>query len=89
MKVYGDTHSDGKEDGIMDREKINDLDTEGVVGGSIIFNSAHTTCGRKNNHEYKVLDYPAVDQYIRDNCRKMSEKTMINNMIKAGYLVSI
>ncbi len=73
----------------MERQAINDQDLDKVVGGSIIFNGDHTTCGRKNNAEYKVLNYTAVQQYIDDNCTKMSEKTMINNMIKAGLLVAI
>ena len=73
----------------MEREAINDLDLDKVVGGSIIFNSAHTTCGRKSNAEYKVLDYSAVDKYIKANCKSMSEKTMINNMVAQGLLAKL
>ena len=72
----------------MEREKLNDLATEEVVGGSIIFNADNTTCGRKNNHEYKVLNYTEVDKYIKTNCMKMCEKDMIKNMVNMGYLVA-
>ena len=70
----------------MEREKISDLTAEEVVGGSIIFNGAHTTCGRKNNHEYKVIDYNAVVQYIKDSVGKMPEKKMISNLLAMGLL---
>ena len=73
----------------MEREKISDLDAKDVVGGSIIFNKEHTTCGRKNNHEYRVIDYAAVDQYIKANCANMREKDMINNMLAAGLLETL
>lgn len=73
----------------MDREQINELEAEDVVGGSIIFNGAHTTCGRKNNHEYKVLDYDAADKYIKEHCTSMREKDMITNMITLGYLANM
>ena len=73
----------------MEREKISDLATENVIGGSIIFNADHTTCGRKNNHEYKVLDYNAVHNYIVENCTKMTEKNMIKNMLAAGLLATM
>ena len=70
----------------MEREKINDQVTEEVVGGSIIFNADHTTCGRNCNNQYKVNDYNAVLKYIGDNRMSMSEKTMINNMLGMGLL---
>ena len=73
----------------MEREVINDLDLDKVVGGSIIFNGDHTTCGRKNNHEYKVLNYNAVDKYIKENCTKMPEKQMMSNMEAAGLIAKL
>ena len=73
----------------MDRQKINENEAENVVGGSIIFNGDHTTCGRKNNHEYKVLNYDAVDQYIKANCKNMCEKDMIKNMLAMGLLANM
>lgn len=85
-KINKETESAGKEDIIMDRKQINDLDTEKVIGGSFIFNEAHTTCGRKNNHEYKVNDYDAVVAYIKANYMNMSEKDMANKMLASGLL---
>ena len=73
----------------MEREKLNDIDTEEVVGGSIVFNGDHTTCGRNCNNQYKVLDYTAVDQFIKANCTKMSEKQMLSKMVAAGWLVNL
>ena len=73
----------------MERKVINDLDLDKVVGGSIIFNGDHTTCGRKNNAEYKVLDYNAVLNYIKSNTGKMAEKTMMSNMVAAGLLAKL
>ncbi len=70
----------------MERNEINEQDLDKVVGGSIIFTADYSTCGRKNNHEYKVLNYDAVDKYIKEHCTTMREKDMINNMIAAGYL---
>ena len=73
----------------MEREVINDLDLDKVVGGSIVFNADHTTCGRNCNNQYKVLDYSAVLKYIGDNRNNMSEKSMINNMVAAGLLAKL
>ena len=70
----------------MERERIDDMVAEDVVGGSIVFNGDHTTCGRNCNNQYKVLDYDAVLQYIKDNCTKMPEKKMLANMLAAGLL---
>lgn len=70
----------------MEREKINDQAAEEVVGGSIIFNAAHTTCGRKNNHEYKVNNYDLVQAYIDANCQNMCEKDMIKNLVDQKLL---
>ncbi len=73
----------------MDREKINDQAAEEVVGGSIIFNGDHTTCGRKNNHEYRVKNYDLVQAYIDANCENMCEKDMINNLVAQKLLEKI
>ena len=72
----------------MERKDINDL-AEEVIGGSIIFNADHTTCGRNCNNQYRVNDYSAVLKYIGDNRMKMSEKTMINNMLEMGLLANL
>ena len=73
----------------MAREMINDTDIEQVVGGSIVFNGDHTTCGRNCNDQYKVLDYAAVDAYIKANCLTMTERKMLSNMVDLGLLVSL
>lgn len=70
----------------MEREIINEVNTEEIVGGSIVFNGAHTTCGRNCNDQYKVLDYDAVDAYIKANCLTMTERKMLANMVDAGLL---
>ena len=69
----------------MSRIELNDEALKDVNGG-MIFNGDHTTCGRMSNKEYAVHNYTAVLQYIKDNRFDMSEKTMIANMIKLGYL---
>ena len=73
----------------MERQQINDMDIENVVGGSIVFNGAHTTCGRNCNNQYNVLDYSKVLQYIAANYKTMSEKKMLANMLAAGLLSEI
>ena len=70
----------------MERELINEEVMEEVVGGSIVFNADHTTCGRNRNDQYAVLNYDAVLQYIAANYKRMREKDMINNMINSGLL---
>ena len=44
----------------MERKMINDETLELVTGGSIIFNGDCSTCGRKSNDEYKVLNFDAI-----------------------------
>ena len=70
----------------MSREIINDQDLELITGGSIIFNGDLTTCGRKNNAEYKVLNLNAILDYITANRNKMPEKQMMVNMLQLGYI---
>ena len=70
----------------MERKLINDHELELVTGGSIIFNDDLSTCGRKNNGEYKVLDFNAILQYVQDNNSKMPEKQMMANMQQLGYI---
>lgn len=73
----------------MARDAINDLDLDNVVGGSIVFNADHTTCGRNCNNQYKVLDYNAMLKYIGENRNNMNEKTMLANMLKAGLITNL
>lgn len=70
----------------MKREIVNEVDVENVVGGSIVFNGDHTTCGRNCNDEYKVLNYDAAISYIAKNCSSMTERKMLSNMEDAGYI---
>ena len=70
----------------MERKPINDQELELVTGGSIIFNDDLSTCGRKNNAEYKVLDFNAILQYVQANNNKMPEKQMMTNMLQLGYI---
>lgn len=73
----------------MAREMINETDVGNVVGGSIVFNKDHTTCGRNANNQYKVLNYDAVLAYIAKNRFDMSEKTMLSNMVAEGLLANL
>ena len=73
----------------MERNQIDDKAIEEVVGGSIVFNGDHTTCGRNRNDQYKVLDYDAVIKYIAENSMKLSEKTMLKNMLEAGLIANL
>lgn len=71
---------------MMAREQINENIVAEVTGGSIVFNADHTTCGHNCNDQYRVVNDDDVQAYIRDNCTKMSERTMIKNMLAAGLL---
>lgn len=81
-------NNENKEEG-MSREIINEKDLVEVAGGSIVFNSEHTQCGRDRNDQYRVLDYDAVIGYIAKNRFDMTERTMLRNMEELGYLASM
>ena len=70
----------------MERKMINESDLDLITGGSIIFNADLTTCGRKNNDEYRVLDLNAMLDYYKANRNKMPEKQMMVNMLGLGYI---
>ena len=72
----------------MEREKINDLDLDKVVGGSIVFNEDCTMCGRNRNDQYKVLDFNAALAYAQANVGKKPEKQIINDMLAAGLIAN-
>ncbi|MCR4621541.1 MAG: hypothetical protein K5663_05605 [Clostridiales bacterium] len=72
----------------MERKMINDETLELVTGGSIIFNGDCTTCGRKNNAEYKVLNFDAILEYVKANRSKMPEKQMMIHMLELGYITA-
>ena len=73
----------------MARDMINENEIEQVVGGSIVFNGDHTTCGRNCNNQYKVLNYSAMLEYIAANCQHMSERQMLNNMLAKGWITNL
>lgn len=72
----------------MERQKINDLDLDNVVGGSIMFNGDHTMCGRNCDNQYKVLDFNAALSYARANVGNKPEKQVINEMLAKGYIAN-
>ena len=70
----------------MDREMINEQDLGAVVGGTIMFSSDHTTCGRNKTGQYKVLNFSAAIKYINEHRLEENEKTMLQKMAAAGIL---
>ena len=73
----------------MSREQINEKDIDSVVGGAIVFNSAHTTCGRNCNNQYSVLNYDKVCEYIASHYETLSEKKMLANMVSLGLIAPL
>lgn len=73
----------------MERQQINENDLEKVIGGTIVFNADCTTCGYFRNDQYKVLNFNAVLDYIKENKTKMSESKMLKNMVAAGLLANL
>ena len=73
----------------MSREMISDQDLSSIIGGTIIFSTDHTTCGKNTSDQYKVLNFDAAIQYIVDHRLEMTEKTMLNNMVAAGILTTL
>ena len=74
---------------MMDRELINDKELNEVVGGTIIFSTDHTTCGKNTTDQYKVLNFDAAIEYINAHRLEMTEKTMLRNMAAAGILAEL
>lgn len=70
----------------MGREMIDDQTVEKVVGGSIVFNTAHTTCGYNKNNEYKVNNYDKAKDYLVANYGKMSERDLLKKLVSKGYI---
>ena len=73
----------------MERKMINDVELEKVIGGTIIFSGDHTTCGYFCNDQYKVNDFTAAVAFIRANKGKMSERSMLNKMVEAGFISNL
>ncbi len=73
----------------MERERITDQVAEGVIGGSIVFSTDHTTCGYNCNNQCKVNDYDAVMEFIKNNYQTMNEREMLKAMVKQGLLTRL
>lgn len=73
----------------MERKPINEVDLEKVVGGTIIFSGDHSTCGYFCNDQYKVNDFDAAVEFILNNKGKMSERSMLNQLVAAGILSNL
>ena len=73
----------------MAREIIDDRNAENVAGGSIVFNSDHTTCGLNCNNQCTVNDYDAVIDYISEHHTTMKEADMMRNMCSLGYITRL
>ena len=73
----------------MAREKIDDMNVEQVVGGSIVFSKDHTTCGLNCNNQCKVLNYYACIKFIAENYKDMKEGAMLNQMVALGYITKL
>ena len=73
----------------MSREQINDMNTEAIAGGSIVFTSDHKTCGHNCNDQYEVVNFDDVNSYIAEHCSTMSERKMLANMVEMGLLIEL
>lgn len=73
----------------MKRENIGDQIAEEVVGGSIVFNEDHTTCGLNCNNQCKVNDFDAAISFINANYRNMSEADMMRKLVALGYITRL
>ena len=73
----------------MERKNIGDQIAEEVLGGSIVFNEDHTTCGLNCNNQCKVNDFDAVISFINANYKTMSEADMMRNMAAKGLITRL
>lgn len=73
----------------MERKMIDEQELDKVIGGSIVFNADHTTCGFNCNDQFKVENYTAVLSFIVQNRFEMTEKRMLKRMLEMGYLSRI
>lgn len=74
---------------MMERKMINEEDLNGVVGGSIMISADGTTCGRNCDNQYKILNFSALQKYVKDNKTSMSERKMLENMVQLGYIANL
>ena len=73
----------------MKREIINEKDLSNVVGGSIVFNADHTTCGYDRNDEYRVIDHDKAMAYMVSKITRMDERDILRKCVEKGYLEEI
>ena len=73
----------------MDRKMINDVDLEGVTGGSIMISEDGTTCGRNCDNQYKILNMSALLKFVKENKTTMSERKMLSEMVNLGYIANL
>ena len=73
----------------MERKMINEIDLEAVTGGSIMISEDGTTCGRNCDNQYKILDMNALLSFVRENKTTMSERKMLEEMAKKGYISNL
>ena len=70
----------------MKRRIIEEKELEKVTGGTIIFSEDCSTCGYFCSDQYSVNDFDAAVDYILANKGKMSENSMLKNMVELGIL---
>lgn len=70
----------------MARVMLNEMDVDNVAGGSIIFNTDHTTCGLNCDNQCKVNNYDKALAYVLDNYNSMSERDIMRNLLAKGYI---
>ena len=73
----------------MKREIINEKDLSNVVGGSIVFNEDHTTCGYDRNDQYRVIDHDKAMSYMVSKIGRMDERDILRKCVEKGYLEEI
>ena len=73
----------------MERDILTDIESEEVVGGSIVFTPDHTMCGLNCNNQCKVLDYDAMIDFIKANYKTMREAEMMRQMLALGYMTRL
>jgi len=73
----------------MAREMIDDNSVEKVVGGSIVFSPDRSTCGLNNNNQFRVNDFNAIIQFIKENKTTMTERDMLKTMMSMGLITRL
>jgi len=73
----------------MARVELNNESLENVTGGTIVFSPDNATCGLNCNNQAKVNDYAAAKKFITEHWQTMSEKDMLREMVKLGYITRL